>query len=423
MNTSRVFFLSSIVFTDNFFKCIVTNTNKDEIVKAHHEVYCVEETFEFEFLKESIVYDKKLFIVFLEKLNRNNSENYPFLPGFFHKDNFDLILQIIRNVNSLICNVSLNNETCNDIQNENFIVSDNISLFENSNNNNNVKVLEQENSFALADKHVNDNISKINFVPLTRLFELIPKNKHSFIPFFKEILIFNKSFGFISKGFKRVFPEFNINVYENFPKANLAEQMLWYKLDEQYDVSSTIVKIQEFFDCAIKSNKETKHVNIEDLSDSGDYIPDKQNYVKNENFLNPFELEKIEDKFEKIVQEQPLLKNSVKNTWNQETKITDSTKLNLETSRELYVLDFLKSRCHHVEKSKIKSSVLFKKFHDFYKEKYSNGNYEVFENMFSQTTFTKTLKKRGTFISKRHGDAVYWYNILVSEIPPIPDDF
>ena len=171
-------------------------------------------------------------------------------------------------------------------------------------------------------------------------------------------IFFNKGYNYLLEMTQDIFPEFQVNIYENFPSTPVAEDMFYF-FQKNNAINLTVVeiirKIHVFFD----------------------------NNLNDTSFLSG------------------------------ETG-TCNTIVNDIYDHKRYMIEFIETKCSKVIGKKIKSSVLFEKFKYFYTN-HPNSNEELipFDKLFNQTSFSKFMKDISGFESKRESDGMHWVDLQV----------
>lgn len=341
-----VVFLKSNLYDNESFKCIVTSIGTENILLAHQWVY-PEVTFEI--YKQIPIYDAFLFNYFINKIPQYKSafvtvsfnDNLKYesckIPDMvFTNEQYDLILEIIDYINKLTALLPIDNDT----------------ILSNSNN-----TEEDDNNFICKSSSVAkgdivgyseldeyDEIYPIHY-NCTDLYFINNKfNEHSV-----KYIIMNKGFTFNGMFFTKLFPELDIQIFNNFPNIPLAEQMFEYQLN-LYD---------------------TNNLPIKDIITS----------------INDFLISKIQ---------------SVKVSEIKEP-IEEPKDFNVHMKQFNAIKDFINSRCTTVEGTSTQSKVLFDSFVTFCQE------HELPE--MSHTKFSKLFKQASLYDTIRKSNGIYWINL------------
>jgi len=252
-NVSYVYFLKSDCFRNDLFKLVVSNAAPDDVITAHKDVFCAKEEDvepKIHVSDTKIVYDKELL-----RKSRFQLSNAMVFPDYYLETERTKVNEIIDVVNSLTLLVKDDIRDCRlrEIEYHDFILSEDVACFDPGSL---IGYEETRNEY-----NVNEHSSCDTFVPMTRMIELREREDfdsvwaESWSPSFAPFLVFNRGYGYALDLFREMFPEFTVIVHDNFPKHNLAEDMLWYQLNRTYtdpyaeQMEKMVEKIRSFFDC------------------------------------------------------------------------------------------------------------------------------------------------------------------------------
>lgn len=283
MLTTFVYFVKSECFNDDTFKLVISNCTPEDVITAHRDVYCSKDEGREPFfhVPESIlVHDKNLFNDYRSKLSNKSSPRKDFYPETHRVK----IKQLIESVNSLVHLIE-KSPSATDYVYEDLIVTEEVANFEPCD----ISGIDESNNELNDPASINSNnlIDSSSFILMTKLLHIQESEgsvsslaepiaeQDSWSPMYNPFIIFNKGYGYLLKPFREIFPEFTIDVHNRFPKISLAEDMLWYQLNELYpedddskfntnNVKAMIEKIRVFFDCS--STKKLSQDSFEFLS-------------------------------------------------------------------------------------------------------------------------------------------------------------
>lgn len=446
--SSLVHFIHSDSFKKNYFKCIVTLANPEDIIKSHEDVYVGinEEPANFDIVESFPIHDRNMFLDFIKKINPQNPDSC-----LFPKISMDKIVKIIDTANTLHCITQPVNESKFDVE-YNFIVKD---------------------DFANIYNDTDSSKLYLDSIPTTKVFELYTRdNDTDIIPFYNEFIIFNHGYAYILETFQQVFPEFHVNVHNNFPKYDLAEKMLWFQSEgwigsNEHGMTLTwMTNIRSFFDRSenIGFNVSTQVPNFGFIDVQNVDIVNNECYVTEvvptssltafdnlesvnvevlnrssnvELFTHPNSFACKNGIVKMVKNDQPsnlqiqgysneypaasftstnsvhrsTLTNPINNICIRDNvtnhNVKDETKAT--TQRHIIMNKFVKEKCKPKKGSKIKSSNLYEIFRT-YCEKYHEDS-EV-KNI-SQTLFSLTLKQISAFKSVRSKGGMYWIDMEI----------
>ena len=489
-------FIKSTVFQNNLIKCVVTNVSIEDIQTAHNDVYKQELKNEDQvtlksFLHQNVlengdrfdvynripVYNEGLFLEFLKKLPKihnpfvsvsfdgpgNMKSHDPHSPnGFFFKEQEESIVNLVNQVNSLNALVSPPQQRQPHF-NESY--DNNIDLivpFNKMNENNNT-ILGTFESIDSINPHPFSKHSIELRIDETQIFHLQKHKEFNYIELnksqeveevnYNEFLFFNKGYSFYLTEFIKIFPEFNVKEYFDFPVDDIAEKMFIYRhnLIKDFNVQKTINDINIF----IYGNK----TDVTELDDTNVTLALAKTMLPHENGPN-FNIKSsprnvvnnlcvdpnIQDPNIQLSESLDKLLESTRTTRDSETinmynnpiepseylfpKLNDHTfedkkvsneemviinRPNIHIERKYLVKKFIDERCRVVDGSKLKSSMLYSRFKDFYNElKEKTLKYNPFEDVFNQTVFSLLMKELSNFSTSRSSEGIFWQNLVVN---------
>jgi len=356
---SFVTFLSSNIYDNDTFKCIVSNLGNEDIIMAHKEIFIPECTFEIR--SRLPVYNEDLFLQFIHKLPQYKSAFVT--VSFFDSVQYTSckmpkMIYTNEQEKHIIDIITLVNQLCSIVQYE-YNDEENDQLISSTNTNT------TNTSTVIGISNYDDFYTKIpnNCIATTDLYYTTSIDHH-FEDQIKKYTIFNKGYVFNFLVFKKLFPELSIQQF-TFPNKKLAESMLLYQINLQHTLPlNTIVhNINTFFFTATTNTTTTTTTTTDDIT--------------------PLSSIKISDLGEDI----------------------DDT--NQYSNEYDLIKKFIDNECIFIQDAIIQSSILFLHF----KEYCTRNNI----SNITHTKFSKIVKQVSIFDTIRKTNGIYWINLQLKE--------
>lgn len=399
-------------------KVILSCVSLEDVMTAHRDTYGLddatdppegEEDSSLSIIDTLIVQDRPL----LEKsLNKMHIGFYGFLP----LSSLDIIREMIKRINELSTLIGHDDSkllsASDAIEHAEFIVpQESVSAFD----------AHDVRAYETVTGAPGSSLVCRQLLPMTRVFELIRRPAADFPPDLthKELLIFNKGYGYVTSLFEEMFLEFELIVHNNFPAFPLAEEMLWYHLDRLKDQRSAIgaamSKIRVFFDCA-EEEAESDALNLQSVAAT----------CKPPVLQQPCGSVRIRDIHSELSQQAadtamigtaPAFEVSPSpcrdafstgiNLWNSDTR-KESRGVVAESDNVMIIREFVNTSCYRVRGSKVKSSKLYATYKDFHKIRKPK------EKALSHAQFSTLMKQTSLFETQRASDGQYWKDLMVA---------
>lgn len=463
-NTSSIHLITSSQFPEELFKLVVTNAALDDILGAHKDVYCEEESIEnpFSAVGTYQVMDVALFEKYLEKWERTLSSYRP--KGFFEQGHRKKIEQFVELVNSLVSAASAATDEETRVVTERLKIP--VDAYKHSMKSvhglSNLSGYEDCSTFAsFNDGRTCPEPFQMQNVPLTCLLELYEsqtdESRYTLssysLPYYNDYIIFNKTYAYDVELFKKVFPELQVVVHDGFPRLDLAEEMLWYQVnsnssqDRRTVTKEAVKKIKGFFDIREDSSVEIQNIEpsfnlpvSSEQSDSSENVWHKtvdipETTLQTEKLpCTPVSNQKIEILQSEKISSGPNTNEKLDTIWKErhvlQLPLCTMTSMHTENfmaalatdfgansyesehnfQKRMLMKEFLDQKCERRPGYKTKSSKLFELFKEFSKQKESFG---LLDKLFNQTTFTIMMKQHSGFETKREKDGIYWIDLNV----------
>ncbi len=385
---------------------------------ANSESCSIDNTVSFEIFESITVWD-------IDLLKKSLCKISPAFAGFLSETQLATMRHIVCRINELSILVSAIDETT--IELVDFIVpQEGVGAFDKH----------EVGAFDLSA--VSESNFNAELVSLTRAFELTrfheEETKFDAWPSYKQFLVFNKGYAYVTTVFQDVFPEFNLTVYDGFPCMALAEEMLWYQIDCQKDANDTtrlstktiIRKIQVFFDCCDSSFKvpESPNVPTSLLSTQSRFsVPVRRCFPSQISSMRISDMVPDEPQITVTgtapafqIPSSPCGNAFVTgvNLWNSNTREeTDNKGPGAESV--MIIKEFVAQMCHRARGHKIQSSKLFNAYKEFHKTRTGKNKPQPL----SQAKFSILMKQISLFETHRYNSAIYWQDMKVSAQPSV----
>ena len=369
----------------------------------------------------------RLSIFDIDLFHRTLLKIEPAFNGFLVETRVQTVRDLITSINNLVHLIApVEKVDSKEIDHVDFIVSQE-----------NVGAFDEQEVGAYDSSTVLGSFFKTESIPLTRVFELTRQklagskvdagDEEEVLSNFKQFIIFNKGYAYVTAIFEEVFPEFNITVHDQFPSLDLAEDMLWYEIDRQkekgdpqWKTCHLVGKIQSFFDCRpAKVTEPASASPIPGPSPRGGFTSLRRRpCVESGSSTRICDLVSDETEVPTAVSgTAPAFQISPSpcgnafvtgvNLWNSDTRVNGPG-----AESVMIIKEFVAQMCHRVRGQKTQSSKLFDAYKEFHKAR------KPTEKPLSQGKFTVLMKQISLFENHRYNSAMYWVDMMVSAQPP-----